>query len=190
MEFYRIGCVLVGSLLAGCSTQSQKHESADELKMIDVIDSESVSSAPSQMSAEALAFTNLADLLEFRQRVCLASPDSNELASKEPSAMSQDEMFAQLMLATCAPDRTPGRLANLLVEAQTLQSLPPGFQALVDLLSDQYGAYRLLEVRLQKTRDALSANEEQLERTIEGIRAIDAQMYREPAADSEEETTQ
>ncbi len=189
MEFYRIGCVLVGSLLAGCSTQSPEIDSADA-RMIDVIESESVQPTPSQMSAEALVFTNLADLLEFRQRVCLSPPDDTGLVSKQPSALSQNEMFGQLMLATCAPDHTPGRLANLLVEAQTLQSLPPGFQALVDLLSDQYGAYRLLEVRLQKTRAELNANEEQLEKTIEGIRAIDAQMHREPAADSREDIAQ
>lgn len=190
MEFYRIGCIFLGGLLTACSTQSPEKKSADEGAVIDSIGRDSFQSAPGQFNSDALAFTNLADLLEFRQRVCLAPPDNPEFISKEPAELSQNELFAQLMIATCALDRTPGRLANLLVEAQTLRSLPPGFQALVDLLSDQYGAYRMLEVRLQETRAALSANEERLEKTIEGIRAIDAQMYREPTAESTEDVDQ
>lgn len=138
-------------------------------------------------TAGLLAFYRLSDLLEFRQRVCLSPPqDSTGSLSGDLSKLDQDQVFAQLMIATCAPERTPGRLANLLREAQTLDSLPPGFQALVDMLSDHYGAYRMLEDRLQQTRAELKATEAQLEKTIEGIRTIDAQMYREaPAVNGE-----
>lgn len=182
MEFDSIRCLLVGSLLVGCSTQSPNVDSPAGLETVEVSGAGMAEQAEAT-NAELLAFYRLSDLLEFRQRVCLSPPeDSAGSVSGDLSELSQDEMFAQLMIATCAPERTPGRLANLLREAQTLDSLPPGFQALVDLLSDHYGAYRMLEDRLQKSRAELKATEAQLEKTIEGIRAIDAQMYREPPA--------
>lgn len=109
-------------------------------------------------------------LLEFRRAQC-ARPE-NERDSVVQGYLEQSSRQAvmrTLMLATCAPDQTPGLLANTLAKARDMEPHPADMAALLDLLAAEAESYGLLERRLNATR-------KKLDDMIQGIRAIEAEM--------------
>ena len=116
------------------------------------------------------SFPDLESLLAFREQVCqLSEQERMALRDQYRRAETDENVMSQLMLATCRPDQTPGLLANSLVLARNIEETPRGFDALLQLLSAESRSYALLEQRLRDT-------EQRLENTIEGIRAIEAEM--------------
>ncbi|MDQ2075938.1 hypothetical protein [Marinimicrobium sp. ABcell2] len=115
-------------------------------------------------------FPDLQSLVAYRRSACALTDLEQELLLAELQAEEGDaSTMAILMLASCAPDQTPGLLANHLVKARAIDEGPPGFQDMVALLGAQLRSYSLVERRLRET-------EKQLERMITGIREIEAEM--------------
>ncbi|WP_027328479.1 hypothetical protein [Marinimicrobium agarilyticum] len=109
-------------------------------------------------------------LLEFRRVQC-ARPESerDSMVQSYLERSSRQAVMRTLMLATCAPDQTPGLLANSLVKARDMEPHSADIAALLDLLAAQAESYGLLERRLNATR-------KKLDDMIQGIRAIEAEM--------------
>lgn len=115
-------------------------------------------------------FPNLESLVVYRRNACrLPEADRTDLLQEYQANESPTGIMATLMLASCTPDKTPGLLANSLTAARKLSQAPPGFEALLDLLSAQLRSYSLVE-------DRLRATETKLERVISGIRKIETEM--------------
>lgn len=123
-------------------------------------------------------FHNLESLVTFRHEGCqLPVEERNQLLEAYREMSSDEAVLGALMLATCEPDRTPGLLANSLVEARSLQDPPPGFPAFLELLEAEAKSYSLLERRLRQTQ-------QKLDDMIQGIRAIEAEMGQPTEGDS------
>lgn len=115
-------------------------------------------------------FPNLESLVVYRRNACsLPEVDRDDLLREYQANETRTGIMATLMLASCTPDKTPGLLANSLTAARELSKAPPGFEALLDLLSAQLRSYSLVEDRLRQT-------ETRLERMISGIRKIESEM--------------
>ncbi len=118
----------------------------------------------------APVFATLESLVIFRHQACQQSEEErDQLLSTYREKTTDEAVLGTLMLATCAPDQTPGLLANSLLEARSLDQPPPGFAAFLDLLAAEAKSYSLLERRLRQTQ-------QKLDDMIEGIRAIEAEM--------------
>lgn len=109
-------------------------------------------------------------LLEFRRAQC-ARPEAerDSMVQVYLSQSSRQAVMRTLMLATCAPDQTPGLLVNTLLKARDMEPHSADTAALLDLLAAQADSYGLLERRLNATR-------KKLDDMIQGIRAIEAEM--------------
>lgn len=124
---------------------------------------------PTKESEEAV-FSELESLLVYRERACQLAEDSREqLLRGYQELETPTAVMATLMLASCAPDKTPGLLANSLVAARELDNATPGFKGLLNLLEAQLRSYSLIETELKKTRG-------RLEEMINGLRQIEAEM--------------
>lgn len=157
---HRIVCLSL--LLAGCTSWGGAGG----------VDEQPTPSMPRTVapSTEAPMFSDLEGLVTFRQWACQQPESQRErMLDSNRQRPSDEAVLSTLMLATCAPERTPGLLANALVDARRLQRVPPGFPALLDLLSAEANAYALLARQLKRTQ-------EKLDHMVEGIRAIEAEM--------------
>jgi hypothetical protein len=115
-------------------------------------------------------FPDLHSLLAYRRSACTLTDREQEGLLKELQVEDSDSsVLAILMLASCAPDQTPGLLANYLVKARAIETGPPGFAEMVALVGAQLRSYSLVERRLREV-------EARLERMITGIREIEAEM--------------
>lgn len=115
-------------------------------------------------------FPNVERLLTYRRDACALPAQEQELLLRESrSERSDNSTLAILMLASCAPDQTPGLLANYLTKAGAVSHGPPGLEELVELMAAQLRSYILVERRLRET-------ENRLERMITGLREIEAEM--------------
>ncbi len=109
-------------------------------------------------------------LLGFRRVQCARPKEERDsLVQGYLEQSSRHAVMRALMLATCAPDQTPGLLANALVKARDMEPHSKDVAALLDLLAAQAESYSLLERRL-------NATQEKLDEMIQGIRAIEAEM--------------
>lgn len=110
------------------------------------------------------------ELLGFRRIQCARPKEERDvLVQGYLEQSSKRAVLRALMLATCAPDQTPGLLANALVKARDMEPHSKDVAALLDLLAAQAESYSLLERRL-------NATQEKLDNMIQGIRAIEAEM--------------
>ena len=115
-------------------------------------------------------FPNVERLLAYRRDACARPAQEQELLLRESRAeRSDNSTLVILMLASCAPDKTPGLLANYLTKAGAMNHGPPGLEELVELMAAQLRSYILVERRLRET-------ENRLERMITGLREIEAEM--------------
>ncbi len=155
-------------LLGGCT--SWVGDTADPAPDPAEVPSSSPQVPPVHLVVQDRAFPSLESLVTFRQQACQRPEEERDRMLRDYREKTTDEsVLRTLMLATCAPERTPGLLANSLVEARSLERSPPGFPAFLDLLAAEVQAYSLLERRLRQTQ-------QKLEDMIEGIRAIEAEM--------------
>lgn len=109
-------------------------------------------------------------LLGYRRVQCARPKEERDaLLQGYLEQSSKQAVMRTLMLASCAPDQTPGLLANALVKARNMEPHPEDVAALLDLLAAQAESYALLERRLNSTQ-------KKLDDMIQGIRAIEAEM--------------
>lgn len=109
-------------------------------------------------------------LLGFRRVQCARPKEERDaLIQDYLEQSSRQAVMRTLMLASCAPDQTPGLLANALVQAREMEPHSKNVAALLDLLAAQAESYALLERRLHSTQ-------KKLDDMIRGIRAIEAEM--------------
>lgn len=159
-------CLLL--LLGGCT--SWGGDGTDLASDSHEVPSPSPQALPVHLVVQNPAFPSLESLVTFRQQACQRPEEERDRMLRDyREKTSEESVLRTLMLATCAPEKTPGLLANSLVEARSLERPPPGFPAFLDLLAAEAQAYSLLERRLRQTQ-------QKLEDMIEGIRAIEAEM--------------
>lgn len=126
--------------------------------------------AEENLDASSEIFPNLDSLLSYRRDLCALSGQDQDLVLRESQAEGSDRAnLITLMLASCAPDQTPGLLANYLAKANDMEYGPAGLEHLVALMTAQLRSYALVERRLRDT-------ENRLERMITGLREIEAEM--------------
>lgn len=155
-------------LLGGCT--SWGGDAADPAPDPAEVPSSSPQVLPVHLVVQNPAFPSLESMVTFRQKACQRPEEERDRMLRDYRDKASDEsVLRTLMLATCAPEKTPGLLANSLVEARSLERSPPGFSAFLDLLAAEAQAYSLLERRLRQTQ-------QKLEDMIEGIRTIEAEM--------------
>lgn len=170
----RAGLVLaMVTPIVGCSSalyespapfSSERAEEPEEVRDVPVKNSRPVG------KSEEGVFSELESLLVYRERACRLSEGSrDELLRGYRELETPTAVMATLMLASCAPDKTPGLLANSLVEARRLENNTPGFDGLLSLLEAQLRSYSLIETELKKTRS-------RLDEMINGLREIEAEM--------------
>lgn len=142
--------VVFAALLAGCQTLGSDP---------------SVEPEPQPVNEDPPA--EAATWLLKRQQLCRLDTDERRLRLRELTGDSDDHRRDQLLLASCEPERTPGLLR------EALQAIPeqtePSLQALLEMIHDHSRSYRVLEEQNAQLTT-------QLERTIEGIRRIEADM--------------
>lgn len=98
-------------------------------------------------------------------------------------ASSAGSRMQQLLLATCAPDRTPGLLRETLAADSADASGDTGQQPLLELIRDFSASYQILENRIREleqqvvTKDGeLEKTRQELAATVDGIRQIESEI--------------
>ncbi|MEK7152505.1 MAG: hypothetical protein AAB834_01030 [Patescibacteria group bacterium] len=123
---------------------------------------DSASSSPTTVEDWLLKREELCQLpnIERRARLKLYGDDRSR---------NEAYRMERLMLASCAPDQTPGQMFEALAALPENPSWPPAQKALIEMVRDYAKSYRMLE---QQKRDL----ERKLEDTINGIQKIEAEI--------------
>ncbi|MAT52554.1 MAG: hypothetical protein CMK32_15355 [Porticoccaceae bacterium] len=124
----------------------------------------------------ALSFEPESDVsawLNQRQQLCALAPEEQRLrlealANREGTQLEGDRL-ERVLLASCRPDLTPGILREALSALQPGSDWTSAQHALVALLWDTARSYQVLETRNTELKN-------ELEKTIDGIRKIEADM--------------
>lgn len=158
--------------LVGCTLMQKNQESPTPAEIKGPLACPVVLQRRSEPKVEPANTANA--LLGFRRVQCARPKEERDaLIQDYLEQSSRQAVMRTLMLASCAPDQTPGLLANALVQAREMEPHSKNVAALLDLLAAQAESYALLERRLNSTQ-------EKLDDMIRGIRAIEAEMGEAP----------
>ncbi|WP_347330390.1 hypothetical protein [Marinimicrobium locisalis] len=154
--------------LVGCTLIQNDRQSQAPSEVNSPLDCPVVLQRRSEPKVEPANTANA--LLGFRRVQCARPKEERDaLIQDYLEQSSRQAVMRTLMLASCAPDQTPGLLANALVQARDMEPHAKDVAALLDLLAAQAESYALLERRLHSTQ-------KKLDDMIQGIRAIEAEM--------------
>ena len=110
--------------------------------------------------------------LESRKNLC-ALPEVEQRARihqlANNTSVTRNEAIEHILLATCQPDLTPGLLREALSTLPDTSKWSPAERAFVELIGNFTRSYRILEDKNRQLAD-------QLEDTINGIRAIETEL--------------
>lgn len=110
--------------------------------------------------------------LARREALCSLPADAQRVTlrslSQSKVALSRTQQFELLLLASCRPNMTPGLLREALVGASALPDLADSERQLVEMIRDFDLGLRALEEQNSQLKSNLT-------KTIDGIRAIEAE---------------